>query len=194
MTSTATIVTITDELGRDTKEHYDALDRLVKVERPDPTGGSQLTTTEHFYDKSGNLVRLIDAEQNETRYEYDELGRVTKITEADPDGELEEYENPVTTYSYDAAGNLQSQVDPNGRLTTYHYDAANRLVAMIEPDVDGTVTSVHHNLASAKDVNADGVANNLDFSILSAYCSRPERSADAECARTCPPSSSICTV
>jgi YD repeat-containing protein len=51
-------------------------------------------------------------------YTYDELNRLATVTDA----------SGVTTYNYDAVGNLGGYTYPNGVATSYAYDGQNRLV------------------------------------------------------------------
>jgi YD repeat-containing protein len=119
----------TDELGRQT---------LYQI---DPNNGNVLSTTVVVGDGTHNLV---------THYTYfpdgqvktitDPLGRVTAFT-YDADGRLQTQtvaqgtpDQAVTTYEYDAAGNVSAvndpdyhPTDPNSHRTEYHYDSMNRL-------------------------------------------------------------------
>src|SRR5262249_8464510 len=45
------------------------------------------------------------------------------------------------TYTYDAAGNLKTKTDYNGKITTYNYDTANRLMSKI-PDASFAAPTV----------------------------------------------------
>lgn len=53
-------------------------------------------------------------------YTYDQLNRLNTVTDA----------SGATSYSYDAVGNLQNFVYPNGVTHAYTYDALNRLTQM----------------------------------------------------------------
>lgn len=66
-----------------------------------------------------------------TDYEYDSAGRVTKITQsADTSGGT----RPVTTRTYDTAGNLATETDPLSRVTSYTYDTFARKIKTTYPD------------------------------------------------------------
>jgi RHS repeat-associated protein len=45
---------------------------------------------------------------------------------------------PIYTRTYDAVGNLISEIDPLGRKTSFEYDLLNRPIALIEADPDGS--------------------------------------------------------
>jgi YD repeat-containing protein len=91
------------------------------------------------------------------------MGRKTKETKVPNDCPCAEGgcsdtpcpEAQVTTYTYDAAGNLTSQTDPSNNTTTYEYDALNRLVKTT--DAEGHATKYAYdsrdNLLSLSDAN-----------------------------------------
>lgn len=54
----------------------------------------------------------------------------------DPDG-IGGASSPVTSYSYDAVGNVLEITDPLGKVTTYTYDDLHRLIEEQQPDPDG---------------------------------------------------------
>ena len=148
----------TDELGRKRTEYYDSLNRLVKVEEPDPDGQLPfvMPTTHYRYDTAGNLREVIDAEMNSTTFEYDARNRLIKLTRQAGDPA------PSTEYRYDGAGNLIAEIDPLGRMSVWQYDAADRMIAEIGPDVDEIITATWQNPVNRYDVNADGAVDTLD--------------------------------
>lgn len=99
-----------------TTNTFDSAGLLTKVE----TKKSDSTLIERFeytYDKTGNRLSIKLANASITSYEYDKLNRMTKMTEP---GSL------VTTYKYDAVGNLVEE--KKGSTTkTYSYDSDDRL-------------------------------------------------------------------
>jgi RHS repeat-associated protein len=133
------LLSVTDPLGRETAYQYDALGRRIKVTLPDPDGqgGDPSPEIEYDYDLAGNVVGTTDALGNVTAYAFDNLFRLISVTEADPDGTGGGQSSPVTTYEYDAAGQLLSVTDPLGRETSYQYDPLGRRIKLIQPDPDG---------------------------------------------------------
>jgi len=135
---------------------YNAADKLIR--QTDPEG----KVVQYEYDTQGRLIRTIDSSGNETLMEYEgssgssgcstctggsaeqvrrivyptfsrEFGydlRGRKTAEHDI---VSDTEVLTTSMSYDAAGNLVSRTDKEGRATTYEYDELNRLVAVIDP-------------------------------------------------------------
>ena len=62
------------------------------------------------------MTSTTDALNNVTSYEYDLLGRRIKVTAPDPDG-AGSLTAPVTNFTYDFAGNLLTETDPEGNVT-----------------------------------------------------------------------------
>ena len=91
-------------------------------------------------------------------FSYDARGR--KVKETDLPGAAERYE---TLFGYDAAVNLVSRTDREGKTTTYEYDGLNRLVRVIDPV--GSITEYEYdardNLISLKD--AKGNATRFEY-------------------------------
>jgi len=152
---------MTDELGNVTSYEYDNLGRRIKVTLPDPDGAGSATAPEttYSYDAAGQLLSVTDPLNRTTTYTYDDMGRQKTVTLADPDGAAPAgpLDAPVTTYVYNANGQLASvtdaesqtvsytyntaglmatMTDPRG-TTTYTYDALGRQISITEPDPDG---------------------------------------------------------
>jgi RHS repeat-associated protein len=174
-TGTTTILQ-TDELGRLTKSAYDALNRLVRVEEPDPdlvpggtNGSDPIPVTEYRHDMAGNLRFVIDAYSVITEHQYDGANRRIKTIAADPDGAGNPaLSSPVFEYRFDANGNQIAEIDPLLRMTTFQFDAANRPIATVQPDVDGVVPRPWTNPVNRYDVNGDGRVSNADVEAIAA--------------------------
>ena len=65
------------------------------------------TTQELQYDVRGNIVGVVDGNQNRTQYHLDSWGRIVGIIKADGSTEF---------YSYDFAGNMTSSTDGENRM------------------------------------------------------------------------------
>ncbi|MCP4115567.1 MAG: RHS repeat protein [Desulfobacteraceae bacterium] len=135
----------TDEKGNRTRTEYDEQENLTRIVYPD-TNQVRFTydlrfnkitgitdqlgrVTQIEYDDHGNAVKKTEAKGTEDErvgsFTYDELGRVlTRTLEADDvTGEA------VTTFSYDAPGNLESLTGPMGNRTRYlEYDVMGNLL------------------------------------------------------------------
>jgi RHS repeat-associated protein len=96
---------------------YDALSQLIG----DVRGGASSYAHTYTYDAVGNR-----AARGTTDYTYD---AANQLTLRDADGAL-------TTYSYDANGNLLAQQKPYAGTTTFTWGYENELLTSLEPDGD----------------------------------------------------------
>jgi len=101
---------------RTTSYTYDLRDRLKTHSQPN---GAVIT---YDYDGAGNRSSVeVDSPTGATRtttYAYDSLNRLATVTDA----------NGLTSYGYDAVGNMNSVSHPNGTSQVYAYDDLNRLI------------------------------------------------------------------
>ncbi|MGH7951237.1 MAG: RHS repeat-associated core domain-containing protein, partial [Limisphaerales bacterium] len=79
-------------------------------------------------------------------YSYDDLNRLTNV--------VDRYANS-TIFGYDAVGNMQSELLPNGVTNIYTYDSLNRLTNLTSKTDIGTIASFTYEL------NAAGTRTNL---------------------------------
>ena len=103
---------------------------------------------EDFYDVGNNKVR-------ERRWVYDALSRIV----AEIGGS-----NQTTSFTYDAAGNPVSVVDPAGRAWSYAYDALNRLVAAEDPSGGLTTYRYDSRDRPLEIVDAEGLRTTYSYS------------------------------
>ncbi|MTI48638.1 MAG: RHS repeat protein, partial [Firmicutes bacterium] len=114
---TALLVEATDEEGYKTKNYFDILDNLFRVEAtPD---NKNYFVTSYTYDYVGNKTSTTDPKLNKIQYEFDKLGRMVK--KVDP--ELNE-----TTYVYNSLNKVVIAEEPGGRITKYKYDELGRKI------------------------------------------------------------------
>jgi YD repeat-containing protein len=132
--SRGNVVETIDADGSVTKTEYDANNRLAKMIEAD---GSISTFT---YDKEGRQTKADYGNGLFVNYSYTAtspdwtviegptIGRIERKFTADgklggwvtPDGEI--------TFTYDAAGRLWKETQPNGQTTEYTYDAAGQVI------------------------------------------------------------------
>jgi RHS repeat-associated protein len=124
---------ITDPLGRTTKQFVDTAGRVLSTTVP----GEQTTTYE--YNKDNQPTKTIDPAGDETAYEYDADGDLTATTDplknktkfAYTKMDLLESEEDAlgkkTSAVYDTEGNLTELTDRRGKVDKFTYDALNRL-------------------------------------------------------------------
>jgi RHS repeat-associated protein len=143
------VVATIDQAGATTTTAYDTLGRTVRETRPDPDGTGPLVApaTAIGYDSRGNVLLVTASFAGQagvtagdpawsSSFEYDALGRKTKETQADPDG-TGPLGRPVTSFAYDADGNLSSVTDPRGFTTAFAYDGLGRKISETSADPDG---------------------------------------------------------
>ena len=127
------VQTVTDPLGNVTTYAYDAMHRLTTVTGPDPGTGAPIT--EYGYDGDGELtsVTLTSSAASPTprvtTYQYDEFGRKIEVDSPDPSGGSA----AVTTFIYDADGNLVEEINPENYATWYTYDDLGDLATASNP-------------------------------------------------------------
>ncbi len=113
---------------------YDALSRICVVVPPDGTAVSGNTcpasqpSNDLFATYSGNTTTVTDQAGTKRSSNIDGLGRLSQITEA-PGGA-----GYVTTYVYDAFGNITGVTQNGGRQRTYVFDALSRLTTETNPE------------------------------------------------------------
>ncbi|XTP08753.1 RHS repeat-associated core domain-containing protein [Streptomyces albus subsp. chlorinus] len=129
---------VTDPQGRDWVYQYDAAGHLIAET---DFNGAALT---YEVDPLGRLVARTNAEGQTLRYKRDPLGRVTE--------QRDETTGEVTSFTYDAAGELTAATGPgaelelsrdalgrvvsetvNGRTTTFAYDPLGRCTGRTTP-------------------------------------------------------------
>jgi RHS repeat-associated protein len=127
------LATLTDSLGRESRQFVDGLGRVRSVTLP---GGeryvyarnedNQLTSvttpsgaeTAIEYDADGDPIKLTDPNGGETTSSYDAMDRL--ISETDP-------LKHTTEWAYDKAGELVEAVDRRGKVSQFEYDGLGRL-------------------------------------------------------------------
>jgi RHS repeat-associated protein len=122
-----------------TTYRYDALGRTTSVILQD---GSASTVS-----YSGNTVTATDPAGKKRQSTYDSLGRLTQVVE-DPGGL-----GYISTYSYDAVGNLLSVVQNSSRQRTFAYDGLSRLTSETNPE-SGTTTYAYDSDAACPTPNS----------------------------------------
>ncbi|MCX2800796.1 hypothetical protein OQJ68_03260 [Microbulbifer thermotolerans] len=102
-----------------TTYEYDENNRLIKTTN---ALGQEDSILE--YDAAGRPTKVQDANGLQTHYTYTARGWMETATVKAEEGDL------VTTYTYDAVGQLTNIEYPDGSSVTFEYDAAHRLTAI----------------------------------------------------------------
>jgi len=122
----------TDRLGRVTKYAYDAAGKGNLENVTAAFGSPDEAVVSWTYNAKGQPLTYTDGNGNVTNYHYDDpRGFLTSIVEP---ADIANGVRAVYQYAYDAAGRLQSTIDPLGRTTVYGYDARNRLTSVTYHD------------------------------------------------------------
>ena len=149
------LLSVTDPLDRTTQYGYDAFGRVIRELGPAPAAGQAPPLRSFGYDAADNLRIVVDALRNWTEYRYDQRDRLLAVVEADPDGAGGPLPAPTSSFTYDAAGQLLSSVDPLSRTTRYDYDRLGRTIAVTLPDPDGAGAQLAPQTVSAYDAYGD---------------------------------------
>ncbi len=89
------------------------------------------------FDDVLNTYTVTDEEGRRVLFQYDGLGHLLSVTQYQRSGSPGAYAyDPyaVTSFAYDAAGNVVAMTDANGRTTTYAYDGLGRNVRVSYAD------------------------------------------------------------
>ena len=142
---------------------YDSLSRVLITTAPDGSqvlmGYNGLTTTitnalnqtqTKIKNSQGQLVKVIDAQNNALIYQYDAIGNLVATT--DPKGnvvsltydlrgrktQMVDPDMGTWTYEYNAFGELTKQTDAKSQVTTMAYDKLGRMTSRSETDLVST--------------------------------------------------------
>ena len=114
------LLTSTDRKGQAIRKQYDTLNRVILVEYV-----ADGTSDTLRYDQYGNLREVANSKVSYT-YNYDNRHRLLSKTDSRNGKSLQ--------WSYDAAGNVLTKTDYQGKVTRFVYDSNNRLISMKNPD------------------------------------------------------------
>ncbi len=162
-----TMVTATDQAGKQRRSITNALGQLVKVHEPVDTFNEEYGTWQ-----SATLGTVANPAQ-ETSYEYDALGNLKKVVQGgqernfayDSLSRLKEAQNPESgtiKYKYDANGNLKAKLDARRIKTIYEYDNLNRIIKRCYKQMPVGVLGVTTTCAAATAAAEVAISNSPD--------------------------------
>lgn len=134
----------TDDANNKKQYEYDAAGNLAK--QSDTTGTTPTVEFERTYDNNGTVecggfagqvCTTKDGNGNVTTYAYNASGDLTTVTPPSPLG--------ATTYTHDSLGRVTSVTDGNGDTTAYGYDLRDRTVLTTFENGQNVVSSYHPN-------------------------------------------------
>ncbi len=141
--SAGRLLSLTEPNNQVTRTEYDPAGRLLRLIQNYQNGiheggeaADRDVITTYEYDSASRLLSVIDPLGRKTRYEYDTLNRVRRVILNYQDGVYSAGvpdQDLITTYSYDAVGNLKSVTNNAGETTTFDYDELNRLLKIQNP-------------------------------------------------------------
>ena len=148
--------------GATSTRTYDAAGRLAQA----TDGGGTITYT---YRPDGQWQSVSTAGAV-TAFAYDEYGRQVSIT--DPSAGVQQC-------GYDAAGNLGSQTDAEGRTIVFEYDEYNRLVWRETPEM---TTAYYYNVYGQPDsiVSDNGTAHSFTYDAYGRVSTERETAPDGK--------------
>jgi RHS repeat-associated protein len=119
-TGAGLLTTVTDAGGRVVRFESRADLRLItKMTLPDGRSAQ-------FDYQDGRLLKVQDPRRNVTSYGYNTTGRLAEITDARG--------NKLIRNTYDAAGRITQQLDPENGRTAFAWDAAQQVARTTDPD------------------------------------------------------------
>ena len=121
---------------------YDNRNRLTQKQTP-------FGTFTYSYDNASDVLSIASSNANgeSLTYTYDQLNRLSTVT----DNRLvaQGTTSGVTTYNYDAVGNLQNYTYANGVTSAYSYDGLNRLTQMGAAKGGTSISNYSYTLGAA---------------------------------------------
>lgn len=173
------ITSVTDGDGDTTISNYDTQGNILSV--VDAVGVSLANpvgrTTSFTYDTQNKLLTRTDANNHTATYSYDTHGNVVSVTDAfggvtsytyNAFGEVTSVTNPdggrhTLSYSYDGYGDLTSERDGYGNTTTFSYDADGRQIKVTDSNGHSVTTAYDANNHIVQSTNALGSHNTQTY-------------------------------
>ncbi len=117
------LAALIDPYQQHTRYTYDAQGLVTSVTDP------MRRRTRYRWSDQGELTELTDSRGQVQRFHYDPWGQVIAVA-ALPDGKTA---SGTTKYRYNATGQVECIIAPNGDTTTYTYNASDQLIRHSDP-------------------------------------------------------------
>src|SRR5205807_88778 len=130
--------TVTDPNGNITRTYYDKQNRVHYIDDPmvnDPIAphkNSDGHTVSYTYDEGGNKIQQRRVDSKICKFTYTKMGRLHTKSGYAPDTTSDPFPD-ITTYHYNALGNVTQITDPGGNDYFYTYDSLKRKVQATYP-------------------------------------------------------------
>jgi RHS repeat-associated protein len=142
--------TVTDQANKSRRQKTDALDRVIRLDEPTPSGlgdkSSPNQPTHYHYDTLGNLVRINQDAQNRY-FKYDSLSRLIRERQveqiANSDYDLSDALTGNSSWTrkivYNSNNLVTDSFDARGIHTQFAYDGLNRVTTVTYSDSTPTL-------------------------------------------------------
>lgn len=131
-----------------TEQRFTFLDSLHKT-FVTQKGASGSITNGYFFDASGRLIALTDADNNKSEFTYDASNNLLQVRD---------FAGKTVSYTYDGSGNPLSETDPMGNVVSYTYDAAYNKPLTIKDKLGHVTTFTYDNKGNLKTLSKPGGA------------------------------------
>lgn len=129
---------------------YDGRYNVVESRRTAKDSSADLVTTTAFHATWNKPTSVKDPLNNVTSYEYDANGNMWRRTDPIVDGA-----HPVTTYVFNARGQVQQVTDPTGRVEKRTYDEAGKKALLtVQVDPSGLNLTTRYGYDAAGNVDS----------------------------------------
>ncbi|MFC7590732.1 hypothetical protein ACFQYP_48925 [Nonomuraea antimicrobica] len=135
------VLSVTDALGKKTTQTYDVFKRPLESKVPkDQDKGEFIVTPAPVYDRNDNVTKTTAPNGAVATATYD---KADQLLESVLPKDTTDGPERKATFTWDLAGNLATQTEPNGNLpganpadftTTYTYDPIYQVVDVINAD------------------------------------------------------------
>lgn len=160
------VLTLTEAKGlpeqRITRYTYDQYGQLeTKTTGESTANNTALATTYYEYDQYGNTTKVTDPEGNITHYSsYDALGNAGTTIDARANASTTQY---VWQKTYDAAGDVLTDLDPYGKGKTYTYSKSGDLRTIVAADGSSATLSSNASGLPLTVTDANGKVTKLEY-------------------------------
>ena len=94
---------------------------------------NNIYTESYEYDFLGNKISQTNALCYKTLFEYDNAGRLIAQKVPLKENPSSDDDYAITTYTYDKAGRVIKETDPNGNTVQHEYDKNGKIIAQYDP-------------------------------------------------------------
>ena len=155
---------------------YDALGRVAQTSRPYFISGGTAKWSVNTFDVLARVIKVTFPDASKTIYAFhglttsvnNNLNETTTTLRNDQFliASVTDASGRITTYSYDAFGNLLSATDPSGNVIVNVYDLRGRKLSAADPDMGTWVYGYDVLNELTTQTNANGQLSTLTYDVL----------------------------